>query len=187
MPAWTNTPHRSGAPSQSGQCPRVAIGLCTTCHPGKDNQRESIYQRISSQALRRFRTKQGWEPHYGWNRPYGKRCTVCIIDPKFWRLIERVGCENAAGDHNDLGSTLLPLQIRTIYEVTWYSQHLHDSTWRKIFENGSWIPHANTNVSGFNAVNASHWASCQVEVGFIDSYHSMRTEPSQSSMQFWKD
>ncbi len=107
-------------------------------------------------SLIRHRTKQGWEIHYGWGREHGKRCTVCIIDPKFWPLIERVGCANGVGDQNDLGSTLLPLQIRTIYEVTWNSAALHDSDWRKIFENGSWTPHANTHVSGFNAANAAH-------------------------------
>lgn len=124
--------------------------------PSKSTSARVYVSASLPKALRRFRTKQGWEYYYGWNRQYGKRSTVCIIDSKFWPLIGRVGCANAYGDQNDLGSTLVPLQIRTVYEVTWNSPNLHDSVWRKILEDGNWIPHANTHVSGYNAVNAAH-------------------------------
>ena len=107
-----------------------------------------------TKCLRRFRTKDGWEQYYGWGRQYGDRATVCIIDQIFWPLIERVGCTNS--DQNDLGSTLLPLQISTIYEVTWISASLHDSTWRKIREHGQWIPRAQQQVLTYNQVNAAH-------------------------------
>ncbi len=107
-------------------------------------------------ALHRFRRKEGWEQHYGWNRPHGKRCTVIVIDSKFWPLIGRVGCVSGNGNQNDLGSTLLPLPILAIYEVTWTGVRLDDSIWRKIYDNGNWIPYANTQVTSLNnAANAS--------------------------------
>eukprot|EP00984_Skeletonema_dohrnii_P027636 scaffold17263_cov147-Skeletonema_dohrnii-CCMP3373.AAC.5 len=78
-----------------------------------------------TKCVRRFRTKRGWERHYGWGRPHGKRCTVCITNRKFWALIER-------------------------------SVNLHDSTWRKICENGNWILRANQVDLTYNQANAAH-------------------------------
>lgn len=105
--------------------------------PAKADNRRAYISASLTKCLRRFRTKRGWGQHYGWRRKYGDKATVCIIDRKFWPLIERVGCTGVG--QNDLGSCVLPLQISTIYEVTWKSVNLHDSTWRKIRENGKWI------------------------------------------------
>jgi hypothetical protein len=105
--------------------------------PQKAHNKRGYISGSLTKCLRRFRTKNGWVQYYGWGQRYGKRATVCIIDRKFWPFIERVGCTGVG--QNDLGSSLLPLQISTIYYVTWNSVNLHDSTWRKVFDKGVWI------------------------------------------------
>ena len=137
--------------TNADNAPGAPLSYSPHVTPNKANNPRVYVSGSLPACLRRFRAKNGWEQYYGWLRQNGDRATVCIIDKKFWPLIQRVGLTGLA--MNDLGSTLLPLQICMIYEVTWKSENLYDSTWRKIYENGNWIPIGNQVEISYNQVS----------------------------------
>ena len=90
---------------------------------------------VGTNAARRLmghRTKSDRQHWYGNARAYGKRACMFLIEGRWKELMNRVGLShNSTGD---LASSILPIPVHIIYEVTWKSLGVHDAIFNKVYD-----------------------------------------------------
>ena len=88
--------------------------------------------------LSEHRTKSDRSHLYGEGRKHGKRASACLIEGKFKFLLQRVGLTHRCTP--DLASSILPLQIHTIYEVTFNGVGVGNATFEPVYMNYAMLP-----------------------------------------------
>lgn len=101
-------------------------------HVDRPGSNERAYVRTSAPVgLYAHRNKFDRVHYYNWTNPnWGKRATLFVIEGKYRSIFSRVGLSH--NNTTDLASTLLPIPVRSVYEVIWRSWGVHDAIFHKV-------------------------------------------------------